>query len=118
MTNQSEQTHNGFLDALRTTRDQVQALEAQYNQMAKEMQEQVKQLSHELDALKQQRDQLQDQVAQLRQELDDSRSEADIYRHSLHTMLRRKFTFTKEELLEVEQNKVSFEDIMEELNRL
>jgi chromosome segregation ATPase len=118
MTNHpTDPMHSGFLDALRNTQQQVKALETQYGQVSKEMQEQLARLKSELEAAQQERDILRQQVKDLQQQLDDSRSEAGIYRHSLHTVLRRPFTFTKEELEEMEQNRIPFSEILAELEQ-
>jgi hypothetical protein len=110
MTNQpTDPLHASFLDVLRNTQQQMKALEVQYGQVSKEVQEQLARLARELEALRQRADDLQRQ-------LDEVRSEKDVYLHSLHHLLRRQFTFTADELREMEQNRIPFSEIMEELS--
>jgi uncharacterized coiled-coil DUF342 family protein len=117
MNNPTDPMDAGFLNALHHTQEQVQALTAQYGQVSKEVQEQLARLKRELEAVQKERDALSRQVADLQRELEESRREADIYRHSLHTLLAKPFTFTKEELEEMERNKVEFSDILAELEK-
>jgi uncharacterized coiled-coil DUF342 family protein len=117
MTNPTNSADDGFLNALHDTQQQVQALAAQYGQVSKETQEQLARLTRELEAVRRERDALREQVTDLQREFDEVRSERDIYLHSLHHILQRPFSFTKEELEEMQRTRVPFSDIMAALEQ-
>ncbi len=76
------------------------------------------QLMSERDDLRAEIDRLREEVANLRKANASTELERDQYLKSLYFLLPKDFTFTEEEILDLQQNGVSLEETIEAIRRM
>jgi uncharacterized protein (DUF3084 family) len=72
----------------------------------------------ERDSLHQELTRLQKELAALRKEKEEVETERNAYQQSLQALLKEDFTFTEEEILDLQQNGIPFEQVIAEVEKI